>query len=130
MTWITLVGAAMLTGSALAQVRPVASDAKIERVIRGRLSRSQLHTENILVSVHGGIVTLQGQTNVFQHKSVATQLARHVGATGLRNDIHISDEARLKAAHSVPWGAFAGGIDRTGGIDTAKVRGALAFVEQ
>ncbi len=54
--------------------------------------------EHFTVSVQGGIATIEGKTNVIQHKGVATRLARTGGALAVQNHIVISEEARAKAA--------------------------------
>ena len=55
-------------------------------------------TEHFTVSVKDGVATLEGKTNVIQHKGVATRLAKTGGAIAVRNQIQISDEAKAKAA--------------------------------
>lgn len=54
--------------------------------------------EHFTVSVQGGVATLEGKTNVIQHKGVATRLARLGGAVAVENHIQISEEAKAKAA--------------------------------
>jgi osmotically-inducible protein OsmY len=77
----------------------VLPDAQIERNIRARLARSKMSaTEHFTVSVQDGVATLEGKTNVIQHKGVATRLAKLGGATAVRNHIQISEEAKAKAA--------------------------------
>lgn len=121
--WKALFAAAVLAGtlgSAVAQTtaqrgvvapsgektRPItgisnSSDAKIEQDIRGRLAKSKLNAEHFSVSVHAGVATFEGKTNVLQHKGVATRMARSAGAVSIRNNIHISDEARSNAAKNL-----------------------------
>lgn len=77
---------------------PNSSDAKIEQDIRRRLAKSKLNAEHFSVSVHAGVATFEGKTNILQHKGVATRMARSAGAVSIRNNIHISDEARSNAA--------------------------------
>jgi osmotically-inducible protein OsmY len=74
-------------------------DAQIERNIRAKLAKSKMSaTEHFTVTVRNGVATLEGKTNVIQHKGVATRLARSGGAIAVRNQIQVSDEARAKAA--------------------------------
>ncbi|MDQ1470261.1 MAG: hypothetical protein QOJ99_1741 [Bryobacterales bacterium] len=54
--------------------------------------------EHFTVSVQGGVATLEGKTNVIQHKGVATRIAKLGGAVAVENHIQISEEARAKAA--------------------------------
>ena len=48
--------------------------------------------------VHDGVATLEGKTDVIQHKGVATRLARLGGALAVQNRIQVSEEARARAA--------------------------------
>lgn len=73
-------------------------DAQIERNIRAKFARSKINAEHFTVSVQNGIATIEGKTNVIQHKGVATRLARSGGALAVQNRIQISEEARAKAA--------------------------------
>jgi hypothetical protein len=73
-------------------------DAQIEQIIRAKFTKSKINVEHFTVSVKDGIATINGKTNVIQHKGVATRLARTGGALAVQNHIQISDEARAKAA--------------------------------
>jgi osmotically-inducible protein OsmY len=74
-------------------------DAQIERNIRAKLAKSKMAaTEHFTVSVQNGVATLQGKTNVIQHKGVATRLAKTGGAIAVHNEIQVSEEAKAKAA--------------------------------
>ena len=75
-----------------------ASDAAIEQSIHTRLARSKIAAEKFQFKVQGGVVTIEGKTNVIQRKGAATRMARAAGATQVVNKIIISDEARQKAA--------------------------------
>jgi len=72
-------------------------DAQIERVIRAKFTKSKINAEHFTVSVQNGVATIDGKTNVIQHKGVATRLAKTGGALAVRNRIQISDEAKAKA---------------------------------
>ena len=77
------------------------SDAQIERNIRERFARSKMTLtgkEKFTVSVKDGVATLEGKTNVIQHKGVATRIAKLGGAVAVQNHIEISEEARARAA--------------------------------
>lgn len=54
--------------------------------------------EKFTVSVRDGVATLDGKTNVIQHKGVATRIAKLGGAIAVQNHIEVSEEARAKAA--------------------------------
>ena len=85
--------------NAAAQRGRVLPDSQIEHNIRARLAKSKMSgKEHFTVSVQGGVATLEGKTNVIQHKGVATRLAKLGGAVAVENHIQISDEARAKAA--------------------------------
>ncbi|MDP9053044.1 MAG: BON domain-containing protein, partial [Acidobacteriota bacterium] len=91
----------------LSQAAPVAKpvtnagripDSQIERTIRAKFAKSKINAEHFTVSVQSGVATIEGKTNVIQHKGVATRLAKTGGAQAVQNHIQISEEARAKAA--------------------------------
>ena len=73
-------------------------DGVIEHKIQAKFAKSKINAEHFTVSVHGGIATIEGKTNVIQHKGVATRLAKTGGAIAVKNNIQVSAEARAKAA--------------------------------
>ena len=73
-------------------------DAQIERTIRAKFGKSKINVEHFTVTVQNGVATIEGKTNVIQHKGVATRLARTGGAVAVKNNIQISEAARAKAA--------------------------------
>jgi len=77
---------------------PKTSDSLIERNIKLKFARSKINVEHFTVSVQNGVATIEGKTNVIQHKGVATRLAKSGGAAAVRNNIQISEEAKAKAA--------------------------------
>ncbi len=81
---------------------PVASkllpDAQIERTIRAKFAKSKISIEHFTVTVQNGVATIEGKTNIIQHKGVATRLSKSGGAAAVKNNIQISDAARAKAA--------------------------------
>jgi hypothetical protein len=54
--------------------------------------------------VQGGVATLEGRTDVIQHKGVATRLAKTGGAVAVNNHIQISDAARQRAVGNLEKG--------------------------
>jgi BON domain len=80
------------------------SDAEIEATIRAKFSRSKINTEKFQVHVQGGVATIEGKTNVIQHKGTATRLAKTGGAVAVNNHIQISDAAKQKAADNLDQG--------------------------
>jgi hypothetical protein len=73
-------------------------DAQIERNIRAKFAKSKINVEHFTVSVQNGVATIEGKTNVIQHKGVATRLAKTGGAVIVQNHIQVSDAAKAKAA--------------------------------
>ena len=73
-------------------------DVQVEHAIQQKFAKSKINAERFTVTVRGGVATIEGKTNVIQHKGVATRLARSGGATVVKNNIQVSDEARAKAA--------------------------------
>ncbi len=80
------------------------SDAQIEATIRAKFARSKINVEKFQVHVQGGVATIEGKTNVIQHKGTATRLAKTGGAVAVNNHIEISDAAKQKAADNLEKG--------------------------
>lgn len=80
------------------------TDAQIEAAIRAKFAKSKISTNKFQVHVQGGVATLEGRTDVIQHKGVATRLAKSGGAIAVQNRIQISDAARQKAAGNLEKG--------------------------
>jgi len=89
---------------AVVQDKSAQSDAELEKAIRARFARSKIDADKFEVHVQGGRATLEGSTNVLQHKGVATRLARAMGATDVVNNIRPSDEAKAKASANLAKG--------------------------
>jgi hypothetical protein len=73
-------------------------DAQVERAIREKFAKSKISVEHFTVSVQNGVSTIDGKTNVIQHKGVATRLAKTGGAVTVKNRIEVSENAKAKAA--------------------------------
>ncbi len=73
-------------------------DAQIQSNIRAKFAKSKINAEHFTVTVQNGVATIEGKTNVIQHKGVATRMAKTGGAVAVRNQIQISEEAKAKAA--------------------------------
>lgn len=73
-------------------------DSAIEQNIRAKFAKSKINVEHFTVSVKNGVATIDGKTDVIQHKGVATRLAKTGGAVAVSNRIQISEEAKQKAA--------------------------------
>jgi len=81
------------------------SDAQIEAAIRAKLAKSpKLGPEKFQVHVQGGVATLEGKTDVVQHKGTATRMAKSAGALAVNNHIQVSDAAKQKAAANLETG--------------------------
>lgn len=80
------------------------SDAQIEQDLRARLSRSKLATKKFQFRVQGGVATLDGRTDIIQHKGIMTRMAKAAGARAVVNRIEISDAARRNAAERLETG--------------------------
>jgi osmotically-inducible protein OsmY len=79
-------------------------DRKLEAAIRARFARSKIDANHFRVRVEGGVATLEGRTDVIQHKGTATRLARAVGAKRVENRIEIGKEARERASANLAKG--------------------------
>jgi hypothetical protein len=88
-------------GSNAGGVQP---DAAVEAAIRAKFAKSKIGADKFTVRVQGGVATLEGQTDIAQHKGVATRLARTGGAVAVDNRIRISEAARAKAAANLEKG--------------------------
>ena len=79
-------------------------DAAVEKAIRARFARSKIAADKFEVRVQGGVATLEGRTDVVQHKGTATRLAKTAGAASVVNRIQVSQAARDKAAANLEKG--------------------------
>ena len=80
------------------------SDSIIEANIRARFAKSKINADKFTVRVQGGIATIEGRTDVMQHKGVATRMAKSGGALAVNNHVQISDAAKQKAADNLEKG--------------------------
>lgn len=83
---------------------PAQSDAVIEATIRAKFAKSKIDAEKFQVHVQGSVATIEGHTDVVQHKGVATRMAKTGGAIAVNNHIQISDAAKQKAAANLENG--------------------------
>lgn len=83
---------------------PRQSDAAIEAAIRAKFAKSKINEDKFQVRVQGGIASIEGRTDVIQHKGVATRLAKTGGAAAVNNHIQISEAARQKASANLAKG--------------------------
>ena len=88
-------------------------DAEIEKAIRARFAASKISSHHFQVHVQGGVATLEGQTDVLQHKGTATRLAKSAGASAVTNRIVVSQAARDQAAKNLANGRRRAQIKRS-----------------
>lgn len=84
--------------------RPAASDAEIEKTIRAKFAKSKISADKFTVKVQGGVATIEGRSDVVQHKGTATRLAKTGGASKVVNKIQLSQAARDKANQNLEKG--------------------------
>lgn len=75
-----------------------ASDQDIRQKIEAKLAKSKLAADHFSVSVSHGVATIEGVTDVPQHKGVMTRMAKAAGATAVRNNVRVSDAGKAKTA--------------------------------
>jgi len=85
------------------QAQPRRSDAQIEAAIRAKFAKSK-SANKFTVHVQGGVATIEGKTDVVQHKGVATRMAKTAGALAVNNHVEVSEAAKKKAAGNLEEG--------------------------
>ncbi|MDR3702725.1 MAG: BON domain-containing protein [Candidatus Sulfopaludibacter sp.] len=83
--------------------KPRMSDAQLEAAIRAKFAKSK-SANKFTVHVQGGVATIDGKTEVVQHKGVATRMARTAGALAVNNHVEVSEAAKKKAAGNLEEG--------------------------
>src|SRR5215472_9020251 len=76
---------------------PRISDSDLEKAITEKFAASKISSDKFKAHVQGGVATLEGYTEVVQHKGTATRLAKTAGALAVVNNIEISQAAKDKA---------------------------------
>ncbi len=76
----------------------------MEAAIRAKFAKSKINADKFTVHVQGGVATIEGRTDVIQHKGTATRMAKTAGAVAVNNHIQISDAARQAAANNLEQG--------------------------
>jgi len=87
-----------------AAMQPAMPDGQLEKAISARFAKSKISTHNFKVHVQGGVATIEGKSDVLQHKGVATRLAKNAGALKVVNKIEVSQAAKDKALHNLDSG--------------------------
>jgi hypothetical protein len=80
------------------------TDAQIDAAIRLKLAKSKIGPDKFRFKVQGGVVTIEGKTDIIQHKGAATRMAHTAGAIGVNNHVEISDAAKQKASDNLAKG--------------------------
>ncbi len=83
---------------------PKLTDAQMEAAIRAKFAKSKVGAEKFQVHVQGGVATIEGRTDVIQHKGSATRMAKTAGAVSVNNQVQVSDAARQKSAANLETG--------------------------
>jgi hypothetical protein len=91
-------------GGTAKAVQPKLNDAQLEAAIRAKFAKSKINEDKFTVRVQGGVATVDGKTNVLQHKGVATRMCKTAGAAAVNNRVQISDAAKQKAAGNLEQG--------------------------
>jgi hypothetical protein len=84
--------------------RPKLSDAQLEAAIRAKFAKSKINEDKFTVRVQGGVATIDGKTDVLQHKGVATRMCKTAGAAAVNNRVQVSDASKQKAAGNLEQG--------------------------
>ena len=96
-----LLSFTLLALPAFSQAKPAAppvnrSDAEINTMLKAKLARSKIGADGFKFSVQGGIVYIDGRTEIPQHKGAATRMARTSGAKAVVNRIVVGDGAKQR----------------------------------
>ena len=94
----------LLAVPAFPQAKPTApaapavnrSDPEINTMLKAKLARSKIGADGFKFSVQGGIVYIDGRTEIPQHKGAATRMARTSGAKAVVNRIVVGDGAKQR----------------------------------
>ena len=91
------------TSKPAAKGQPRLTDTQLESIIRAKFAKSK-SANTFTVRVQGGVATIDGKTDVVQHKGAATHMARSAGALVVNNRVQISEAAKEKAAGNLDTG--------------------------
>src|SRR5215471_10931857 len=89
--------------TAPSKAAPKLSDQQLEAKIRAKFANSK-SASTFKVHVQGGVATIDGKTEVIQHKAAATRMAKTAGAAMVNNKVEVSDAAKKKAAGNLEEG--------------------------
>jgi hypothetical protein len=97
---------------AASKPQPKLTDSQIEAAIRAKFAASKISADHFTVHVQGGVATLEGRTDVVQHKGTATRMAKTGGATAVNNHIQVSEAGKKKASDNLEKGRRRAQISR------------------
>jgi thymidine phosphorylase len=103
--------------------KPRMSDAQLEALIRAKFAKSK-SANKFTVRVQGGVATIDGKTDIVQHKGAATHMAKTAGAVAVNNRVEISEAARAKAAGNLEEGRRRAQIKRSDSDKRGEARNA------
>jgi hypothetical protein len=108
---IAFLGHAPQAPGAQKSVSKSDNDREIEQKIQIKLAKSKLAADHFTVSVSHGVATIEGNTDVAQHKGVMTRMVKAAGATAVSNNIRVSAAGKAKATE-----AFANARSKSGNV--------------
>ena len=73
------------------------TDAQIEAAIRIKLAKSKIAADKFQFHVQGGVATIEGRTDVIQHKGAATRMAKTAGAVAVATTSKSASAAKQRA---------------------------------
>jgi hypothetical protein len=89
--------------TAKSKTAPRLTDQQLEAKIRSKFAASK-SAPTFKVHVQGGVATIDGKTDVIQHKAAATRMAKTAGAAAVDNRVEVSESAKKKAAGNLEEG--------------------------
>jgi hypothetical protein len=92
------------SAQAKASMKAKLTDAQLEALIKAKFAKSKINEDKFTVRVQGGVVHIDGKTDVLQHKGVATRMAHTAGAEMVDNRVEVSQAAKDKAAGNLAEG--------------------------
>jgi BON domain len=98
---------------------PRVSDAELETAIRAKFAKSKSAT-GFTVRVQSGVATIDGKTDVVQHKAAATRMAKTAGAVAVNNRVQVSEAAKKKASGNLEEGRRRAQVKRSDPRDARK----------
>jgi len=98
---------------------PRVSDGELETAIRAKFAKSKSAT-GFTVRVQSGVATIDGNTDVVQHKAAATRMAKTAGAVAVNNRVQVSEAAKKKASGNLEEGRRRAQVKRSDPRDGRK----------